>query len=373
MPLRGEAKRPTYTGLRPARGGTSLVTVAFHEGFGDWRAQKTVPIHSASVAFREPRLLEQLDHPYIVDVSEAQYDPDRDHHITFVMPYYEGGSVAHCLVDGYRFSTGQAIEIGRNVLGALHHLHVEHGLVHRDMKGDNILLDRDRVHGYLADLELAEAIEADGTAPLAIGTYAYLAPECAVSQRYGPSADLYGLGMILFEMLNGRFEWENVDMNRVEQRVVRGQRSLPDRFFSTVAFAPHIPDQLRRAVRVAVRKDPGSRFATAAEFVRALNRLRYIDWRHDAGDGLDGTWTGTWPPQLPVARRTTYRVQSRVLDRGPNAGLRRLEVTYADAGAASFRRLSGFSDRTVEPADTEAVRSLFKDVAARAAQRRPAR
>jgi serine/threonine protein kinase len=373
MPLHGEAKRPTYTQLRPARGGTTMVMEAFHEGFGDWRVQKTVPIRAESIAFQEPRLLEQLDHPYIVEVSEAQYDPDRANHITFVMPLYAGGSVAHRLVDGYRFSIGQAAQLARNVLAALDHLHVEHGYVHRDMKGDNVLLDQRLAHGYLADMELAGAIESDGRASLAIGTYAYLAPECITTGRYGPEADLYGLGLILFEMLSGRFKWEHVDMDRVEQRVANGQRSLPDRLLAPAAFAPHIPDSVRTMVRRGLAKDPRARFSTAAQFIRAINRVQFIDWRHETGSGLDGTWAGTWPPQHSVTRRSTYRVESKILERGPSSGRRRLRASYANPGATNFRRLAGLPDRTVAPDDSEAVRSLFREVSARAAHRTPAR
>ena len=373
MPLRGEAKRPTYTQLRPARGGTTLVVEAFHEGFGDWRVQKTVPIRAQSIAFQEPRLLEQLNHRYIVDVSEAQYDPDRDNHITFIMPLYPGGSVAHQLVDGYRFSIGQALEVARNVLDALNHLHVEHRYVHRDMKGDNVLLDAGLSHGFLADLELAGALETDGKAALTFGSYAYLAPECFPSGRFGPEADLYGIAMIVYEMLNGRFRWEDFDMSQVEQRLTDGKRALPDRMFDPSTFAPQIPDPLRTVVRRGVQRDPQLRFATAADLIRAINRLRFIDWRHETGSGIDGVWTGTWPPQLSRVRRTTYRVESRILERGTNAGLRRLQADYAEPGATAFRRLTGLPDRTVEPDDSEAVRSLFKEVAARAAHRTPAR
>src|SRR5664280_2352001 len=115
MPLRGENRdRPTYERLRPLDGaGNSIVHVGHHAVFGIPCVQKTVdtPGREDAVAFAEPRLLKEFDHPHIVKVLEAQYDPHRRDAITIVMPEYEGGSLRDRLDAGRASSVGETISL----------------------------------------------------------------------------------------------------------------------------------------------------------------------------------------------------------------------------------------------------------------------
>ena len=373
MPLQGEAaSRRTYVNLERVPDGSQLVHRCEHAILGKLCAQKTIRLSGTSIAMLEPRLLEELDHPRITPVREAQFDPTYDGHVTFVMPWYDGGSAARALIDGHRFSLSEAMGVARDVLSALEYLHTVKGYVHRDVKSGNVLLDGSRTVGHLSDFGLAARIDVGGDAQAVLSTYEYMAPECASSLRHGPQADVYSAGMVLFELLNGRIRWEELDRPAIERRVTAGRRALADSAYSASAFAVHVPDQLVRVTRKAIIANPRDRFDTAAAFVRALNQVVTIDWRqHDGGAG-EHVWIGTWPPQSRPGDRDQYRITARTLTRGPAAGRSRLVADHRRVDATAWRR-TGLADRGSAVDDTVALRRLFADVAANAAHRRAAR
>jgi len=211
MPLEGEAARKTYTGHRAiARG----VWIARHEILGENYIQKTyAPAgREDAIAFAEPRLLNELDHPYITPLREAQFDPDRPGHVTIVMRFYPGGSVHSAMEAGHHFSVGIAIGILKNAAEALAYLHVTKGYVHRDIKPKNLLLDEDRGTGFLADFGSAAAIDSQTGNVAAVRTTAlYQAPEAGRTGRVGPPADVYALGLTAFELVNGLFLYSSLD------------------------------------------------------------------------------------------------------------------------------------------------------------------
>ncbi len=374
MPLRGEnPRRPTYEIQRTLPGGKAMVVVANHRIFGRLCVQKVVDVSQLSghTAFQEPQLLDRIQHPQITPIDEVQWDPEAPAAITFVMPLYEGGSVASALSEGHRFSMHGVIAIGADVADALSHVHVNVGFIHRDMKPGNILMDAARDHGYLTDFGSAARIDgADGTAPATTATLPYMPPEAITSGRIGPPGDVYGLGFVLYEMLCGPIPWQNDPGLPMQQRLMRGQRSLPEAALNV--FPPHVPEQLRRVVRKALRRGADERQASAGELLHELRALRVIDWRRLDGDSLVGEWQGTWPPHLPARDRFTYRVMSRVLGSGRSRGRLRLEAHYRRPERLDWRT-AGVPAETCDPADPSTVTQFFAAVAARAAQRTPAR
>jgi hypothetical protein len=178
--------------------------------------------------------------------------------------------------------------------------------------------------------------------------------------------------MVFFEMVNGRFRWEELDRERIEDRVLAGRRALSDAQYAPGRFDPSVPASLVRVIRRAIDPAPTQRFASAAEMLSALNRLVVVDWRHEDGEGLDGRWEGGWPPPAMPERRDIYRVDSEIIGMGRAKGWRRLVARYRRPGAASWRRI-GVDDRDVAPDDAEAARSFFREVEANAAHRRPER
>jgi serine/threonine protein kinase len=371
MPLRGEASRPTYRIDKPLAG-NSDVLLAWHHIFRGPCVQKRVHMHGFedALAASEPEFLDRLRHGHIVEVREAQWDPQHEGAIVFVMRLYEGGSISEALKTGYRFSLHQAIDLSAHVLDALTYVYREFRAIHRDIKPANIVMDEQRVNAFLSDFGSAAKVDAQGEAAAVLGTDVYRPAEAKATGHVGRGADLYGTGMTLFEMLNGRLPWEQQNFAKLEQRLQSGRRALPDSLLSV--YAPHVPPRLQRVVNKAIARDADRRFRSPEEFIRALTaaKLQSIDWRHESGDGLTGVWVGTWPPKRPLERRATYCVTSRVLEGGPERGKLRLEAHYRDS-AGGWRQ--AINAATVVADDRAGVGAFFQQVEARAAQREPAR
>jgi serine/threonine protein kinase len=345
------------------------VFLAHHEIFNGKCVQKTVRMHGLedALASNEPAFLDRLEHPRIVPVREAQWDPGGDQAITFVMPLLAGGSVYDALKEDYRFSLGQAMTIAADALDALGYLHRDINALHRDTKPGNVLLDEERRHGYLSDFGSAVKIDEQGGAQAVLGTNIYRPPEARVAGRVSADADVYGIGMMLFEMLSGRIAWEALDPATVETRLQQGRRAVPD---ARLTFSPHVPDRLRRCVRKAIHRDPKQRYASPEAFITSLRKVRCIDWRHDDGDGVCGVWIGTWPPHLQHAKRIEYRMMSRILKGGRDRGKLRLESDFRKPGG-SWRQAA--ADARVAPNDSAGIAQAFSAVEANAAHRSPAR
>ena len=150
---------------------------------------------------REARLAARLSHPNVVHVYDAGEDDGRPF---IVMELVPGETVADLLARRRKLPAEEAAELARQAALGLQHAH-QAGLVHRDVKPQNLLLREDGVL-KIADFGIARAAESTrltkhGTV---LGTAAYLAPEQALGGEAGPEADVYSLGAVLYELLTGR-------------------------------------------------------------------------------------------------------------------------------------------------------------------------
>lgn len=372
--LHGERlDRPTYTVLQSQHldgGNTGVVVLTHHEVFGVDVVQKTVSLLGIpdALARSEPRILEELRHENLIRVREAQWDPEFDRTlacVTFTTDYYPGRCVHHALTTGHRFSVGDVISVIEGLLSACVYLHDSRRMMHRDIKPANVMLDGDRVHAYLGDLGSAARLDEDDTVEATGNTPLYRAPEGA-SGKLDVRADLYGIGCVMLEMLNGPVDYADVDRDKVDDRIARGRRALTDRHY---APAPWVPDKVARFVRKLVAADPGDRFATAREALRVLRGIAYVSWQRISGDGLLGTWSGTYPPQVPAARARTYEVTASAIGSGKYKGRVLLVARSRRSDAADWRNLASLT-RRVQADDAKALAGFFRDVEA-AAQAAP--
>ena len=196
------------------RGGMGTIYRASHSGLGRRVAIKVLAPHLAlddqlvDRFRREARALARLEHPNIVMVHDmgVEQGPDGVQHAYFIMEFVDGVNLRE-LMRGGELSADQALAIVPQVCEALEYAH-EQGLVHRDVKPENILLDREgRVK--IADFGLARVLHGESQignltrTDVLMGTFDYMAPEQRRSAAVDHRADIYALGVVLFEMLTG--------------------------------------------------------------------------------------------------------------------------------------------------------------------------
>jgi len=217
----------------------------------------------------------RLDHPNIVGVSDFGVLDDGACYL--VMEVLEGESLGDRLARDKRIHWSEAIPIIRGVLHGLRHAH-ERGVVHRDIKPDNVYLahkDGDPVIKIL-DFGIAKLWGVGNTddpaqtrAGLTVGTPAYLSPEQAVGGKITPASDLYSASIVLYEMLAGRAPFEDRDpLAMLGAHVSR----KPPRF-AVIAPGIEIPPALEDIVQRGLVKTAADRIHTATDYLALLEEL----------------------------------------------------------------------------------------------------
>src|SRR3954449_5732086 len=194
----------------------------------------------------------------IYDVGEHQDRP------FIVMEYLAGGSLEEKLRAGGPVQPRQALEWLEQAANALDAAHRE-GVIHRDVKPANLLLDRTgRIH--VADFGIASAAGMDSLTQTGtvLGTASYLAPEQAKGERATPASDRYALGVVAFELLTGHRPFEADSVAAQAAAHVTGE--IP----SVCDVNPDAPCELDPVFEQALAKDPAERYTSGAEFVAAL-------------------------------------------------------------------------------------------------------
>lgn len=369
MVLKGELlAKPTYSVIQTMAesGNAGVCYRAWHEVYNRDVVQKTVALLGLddAASYSEPELLNRLRHDHLATVWEAQWDPDpawKDvKAVTFVMPLYEGGSVHGALAEGHRFSIGEALGIACGVLDALQYLHVDERLLHRDVKPANVLLDAARRFPYLADLGSAAPMSDQDDAEARSGTPLYHPPESR-NGRYSVQGELYSVGMVLLECLNGPLPYASLNHDEIDRRLAAGRRSVPPRL---LALGPHVPPQVARLVKRMIDVSPGRRPQSALLAQRALQGALHLNWRERA-DGAARVWDGRWPPSSRPGQGRRYEVRADPILTGRYAGLVSLNARWRREGAADWRAFASLETRA-EPGDNGALSQFFRAVEAQA-------
>ena len=217
---------------------------------------------------REVRVAAGLQHPNVVPILDSGVMQSAEG-VTlpwYAMAYLEGESLRTRLAREQQLPIDEALRITEAVADALQAAHRQ-GIVHRDIKPDNIFLAGGRV--YVIDFGIAKALIATGgerltSTGLAIGTPAYMSPEQASAGQVDARSDQYSLATVLYEMLTG----EPPFTGNTAQAIMARRFAEPARPVRTVR--PTVPDPVERAVLTALERVPADRYPDVTSFVAAL-------------------------------------------------------------------------------------------------------
>ncbi len=345
------------------RGGMGVVYEAVQESLGRRVALKVrPPVATLSPEHRERFRREahaaaRLHHTHIVPVFGVG---ERDGVLFYAMQFIEGVGLDALVRDGEGGPTEWAARVAADVADALDHAHRQ-GVLHRDVKPSNILIDRDG-SAWLTDFGLAHVADADGLTHTGdvIGTPRYLPPE-GFGGRCDARGDVYGLGLTLYELLARRPAFDAPDRAALVERITHDGPAPLRR------LAPGLPRDLETVVHKAVDREPGRRYQTAAEFADDLRRfLADRPVRARPAGPLRRLWR--WAKRRPVVAALSAML---VL-----AGLALLSLggwSYGqiDAALAVANRKREDEEKARHRAESEAYRALFSETQALRFGRRP--
>jgi eukaryotic-like serine/threonine-protein kinase len=254
---------------------------------------------------REARAVAQLNHPHIVQVIDAGEEPGTMHPTPYIVFEYVEGETLKDRIRRYGRldipeAIAYAIEIAR-ALGAAH----ERGIVHRDVKPQNILVDEEG-SGKVTDFGIARTLEQDGLTAdgRVLGTTDYVSPEQALGHPVTGQSDLYSLGVVLFEMLTGDVPFHGDSQVAVAMKHVREE--LPDIQYRR----PEVSSALASVLDHLTAKDLSVRYANDRDVVADLEDVLAIETaRAGQATGEATTVLRTLPPsarrRLPLRMRTS--------------------------------------------------------------------
>jgi serine/threonine-protein kinase len=270
----------------------------------------------------------QLSHAHIVPIYDVG---ERDGIAWFVMALVTGSNLAAHLTREPRQPLDEVRRILAEVADALAYAHLR-GVIHRDIKPDNILLDRQTGRALVTDFGIAWAMESGArltATGIAVGTPTYMSPEQAVGEReLDGRSDLYSVGVLGYQMLTGRVPFEAANsMALLLKHVTERPRPIAD-------LRPDVPRALRETVERAMMKAPEDRWPTAAAFREALL----------AGDSLGPTWRAEsrepvrYTSPRPEGSRRVAAVRSpiprKTAERDAMAGIGELTATPSEKDKA---------------------------------------
>src|SRR5687768_17449696 len=216
---------------------------------------------------REARTVAQLQHPNIVTLFAVRRL--RDGGLALVMQIVPGRTLRDVLNEHGPLTFARTDKVLRDVAAALAHAH-ERGIVHRDVKPENIFIDETTNRALLSDFGVARSLEPDSqltATGTAIGTPSYMSPEQIDGTQLDGRSDLYSLGLVGWEMITGRRPWEGESLYSVIYKQKREELPALDE------IRPDTPDRLIYLIEGATRKAAQERWASAAQFLENASAI----------------------------------------------------------------------------------------------------
>ena len=267
---------------------------------------------------REARAVAQLSHPNIVTVIDRG---EADGHQFIVFEYIDGENLKELVGRTGPLPVRRAVELALAVADGLAFAH-QHGLVHRDVKPQNVLINGDGEvkvtdFGIARSLDVEHGMTQTGTV---LGTSNYLSPEQARGQPVTPATDVYSLGIVLYELLTAEVPFPGENFVAVAMKHVN---ELPP---DILERRPDVPMRMAAALERALEKDPAHRFPTMQEFASELRASLAAAGASDT----EATFIAPSPIFRESAPRATHARRSRLL----------LYLLLASIGAAAV--VAGF-------------------------------
>jgi len=340
--------------------------------------------HAADRMRQEAKTQARLNHKNIVRVYRAGVTAESPPLPFYVMDRLSGYTVRHVL--GWHRSKGMLVPlswvfwIGSNLLQALEHAH-KNGVIHRDVKPDNIFIhhaEGQKPIAKLLDFGIMAAVSefADKTRLTAggfAGTYTHAAPEQLQGAPPSPAMDIYAVGMVLYQLLAGRHPFE--DRKTPEAIVHAHLLHMPP----PISERPGLHPKLERLVFQMLAKDPKQRPKSAQEALNELARIK-TEWMQQSSDGsdvidfqFDADIGERWPTNVngdddfslesgseEAQRRGSRRPASAALLEGPElANIRPLELPGSHDGKSSVPTRSGWGHTVGAKAPVRITQVLF--------------
>jgi len=258
------------------RGGMGIVLLARDVALDRPVAIKLLPPQLAANADARDRFLKEartaagLSHPHIVPIHLVEARGDL---VFFVMGYVEGETLRERVERTGPLSPRLAMKLFQEVAWALGYAH-QRGVIHRDVKPDNIMVERGSDRAMVTDFGIALGRRDDKTpgGPI-IGTARYMSPEQACGEGVDARSDLYALGATFFYALTGRAPFEGSHLPAILARQVAEPAPLVQ------ATRPDVPDKLAVVVDRCLAKVPDDRFQTGDDLARVLGEARGREFR----------------------------------------------------------------------------------------------
>ncbi|MBF0212988.1 MAG: serine/threonine protein kinase [Magnetococcales bacterium] len=239
-------------------------------------AIKTVPFHLWEDETRHPLIarlrheaiiIPRLSHPHIITLIDHGEEAQIPY---LVLDWHSGATLRDLIVQGPRPGPVRAVNLIRQTLDALDHIHAQ-GLTHGDLKPGNLLLTPDGdicITDFGAARQLASPYDPPPPSPaLVTGTHGYMPPEQLMGQKIDRRADLFATGVILHELLLGRKPFRGGDSWEITRLVLTAAPIRPE------PEDPTLPAALIAVLQQALAKRPRDRFQSAREFLQALDSI----------------------------------------------------------------------------------------------------